>query len=132
MPLKIELHPKHAFVEASFSGKLTADELSAAIHELLRFALAHDVFHLLADCTRLEGGHSLFDLYGMIGVLLESGHAHKIREAIVLPLQPEAIEKVAFWETACLNRGIHVRVFAAHQDAQNWLVHELSKVATGL
>ena len=56
----------------------------------------------------------------------------KIREAIVLPLQPDAIEKVAFWETACINRGIHVRVFSDYRGALNWLVQDLSTVSSGL
>jgi hypothetical protein len=132
MPLTVGLNPDHAFVEARFSGKFNADELSAAIHEIMQFALAHNVFHLLADCTALAGGHSLFDLFGMVDILLESGHAHKIREAIVLPVQPEAVEKVAFWETACINRGIRVRVFADCQDALNWLISETSSVPSGL
>ena len=132
MPWQVGLHPDHTLAEARFSGRLTADELSTAVHEILEFAVAHNVFHFLADCTSLEGGHSLFDLYGMVDVLLESGHAHEIREALVLPVQPDAMEKVAFWETACINRGINVRVFSDYQGAVDWLISEASTESTGL
>jgi hypothetical protein len=50
----------------------------------------------------------------------------------VLPVQPDVIEKVAFWETACINRGILVRIFADCQDALNWLIQEVSTESSGL
>lgn len=125
MPWEVNLHPKYPLIEASFGGVLTPEELSAALGEILNLADSHQVYHVLADCSGLEGGHTPIDLYGMVDVLIASGLAHKVREALVLPMRPEAIERATFWETACVNRGICVRIFSNRHEAMDWLISEL-------
>ncbi|MFZ2449678.1 MAG: hypothetical protein WAW36_04065 [Methylovulum miyakonense] len=40
-----------------------------------------------------------------------------LKEAILLPSLPAPIENVKFWETACYNRGLRVRIFDDRQNA---------------
>jgi hypothetical protein len=127
MPWQIDLHAHHPIVETRYSGFMTPAELSAAVQETIQAAKNNERSLFLGDCTELEGGHSLFDLYGLVDMILASGLAHKVKEAIVLPTLPDAAERVEFWETACLNRGIKVKIFANRQDAIGWLLKDGSK-----
>ncbi len=122
MPWSIILHPNDPFVETRYVGSLSPPELAEAVHETLRTVEAHKRHLVLGDCSKLEGGHSLFDLYGLADAVLASGLAHLIREAIILPALPGAVEDVRFWETTCMNRGIVVRIFTTREEALAWLL----------
>jgi hypothetical protein len=122
MPWKVSVHPDLPIVEALYSGTLTPSELSDAAGEILTLARAHGRTLVLSDCTTLVGGHSITDLYFLVDVVLASGIAHTLREAVILPHLPEVSENIRFWETACHNRGLNVRIFNDHQSALDWLL----------
>lgn len=121
MPWCVNHDAKLPFLETRYSGVLTPAELSAAVQATINMVRTHELYQLLGDCTALEGGHSVFDLYALVDVLLATGLAHRIKEAIVLPTLPMATEKVEFWELACMNRGVQVRIFTDRQSAIAWL-----------
>jgi hypothetical protein len=122
MPWHAGVSPDHPIIETMYAGNLTPDELSDAVMETLSLIRAHDVMLLLADCTTLEGGHSISDLYGLADAVLKTGLAHRIKEAVLLPEIPDTEERVRFWETTCFNRGITVRIFDDRQKALDWLL----------
>ena len=121
MPFQVRLNATPPLVEAVFAGKLTPPELTAAAEGMLDLARKNAVYRVLADCTALEGGHSLFDLYALADFIFASGLSNKIKEAVVLPLAAEAVEAVRFWEITCKNRGILVKVCEDRQSAIDWL-----------
>lgn len=114
-------HADEGFIETFFGGELTPGELKAAIEENMRLALERACFVFLADCSGLRGGHSVFDLYGMLEFLLTLGLPPDFKEALLMPAEGLA-EGVEFWETACLNRGINARVFDDRSKALAWLM----------
>lgn len=122
MPWRVIVCPDHPIVETSYSGLLTPSELTSAVHETLAAAEQEGVNRLLADCTTLEGGHSVVDLYTLAKEVAERGIMWTIREAVLLPRRPDAGEKVRFWETTCINRGFTVRLFDDRQAALDWLL----------
>ena len=67
------------------------------------------------------GGHSVVALYGLIGVFQSVGIDWRFREAVLMPSLDAAAEEVAFYETACRNRGFNVRVFRERGEALAWL-----------
>lgn len=122
MPWHINVHSDLPIIETCYEGILSPSELAEAVEQTLAIARAREEQFLLADCTTLIGGHSLFDLYALVDVLLASGIAQTLKEAILFSEMTEAAEKVKFWETTCLNRGIQVRIFTDRQSALEWLM----------
>lgn len=104
-----------------YSGVIAPPDLQQAAAATLNLAREHGTRRLLGDCTTLEGGHSIVDLYGL-GQLLESmPSAAGAHEALVMPQLSAAARDVQFWETTCRNRGIDVRVFKTMAEARDWL-----------
>lgn len=122
MPWAIHLHPELPIIEASYSGRLSADELTDSVRQFGVLARESSRRLLLSDCTTLEGGHSILDLYGLADTVLAGGENHLLsKEALILPSLPDSAEKVSFWETVCYNRGLNVRVFVDRRSALDWL-----------
>jgi len=123
MPWSTSIHPDLPLIEISYSGVITATELSDAFLDTLALANAHNITLILADCTALDsGGHSVFDLYFLAETLAASNMPKTLKEAILLPSLPDSAENVDFWETACYNRGLKVRIFDNYQNAIDWLM----------
>jgi hypothetical protein len=49
------------------------------------------------------------------------GVQDRYREAVITPPDPTLLPDVAFWETTCLNRGVHARAFTDRDEALAWL-----------
>lgn len=123
MPWEFHLHPEHPVIEATYSGLLGPAELSDSVKAFGVLARESGRGLLLSDCTSLEGGHTLLDLYGLADIILSSGESRLLqREALILPELPDSAEKVGFWETVCYNRGLDVRVFKDRGSALEWLL----------
>ena len=119
MPCSVTFDAEASHAEATYFGRLTASELEAAAGEIMALMQASNTMLLLADCTGVVGGHSVFDLYALADWL--KACAPRVREAVVLPTLDLAAENVRFWETTCRNRGLAVRIFNDRQSALDWL-----------
>lgn len=120
MPWNVIAHADLPIVETVYAGTMTGADVGAAAVETLRVATSLGRNRLFADCSALEGGHSIFDLYELSG--LDALRQLQLREAILQPELSSSLEKVRFWETACLNRGVQVRIFADRDEAIRWLL----------
>lgn len=121
MPWTVSFWPERLVVETVYSGVLSPEDLESAIDESLTAAREHRVARFLADCSGLQGGHSILDLYGMATMLEAKGVPPGVREAVILPQLNAPADDVRFWETVCQNRGYAVRVFSRREDALDWL-----------
>ncbi len=123
MPWRSQLLQMHPIIETFYSGLLSKDELFDAFRATVALAQTSGTTRFLADCTHLEGGHSIVHLYTLVDTLMSSGAAlGAFREAVLLPVLPGSAEDVLFWETACLNRGLRVKVFESRPSAIAWLL----------
>ena len=104
-----------------YSGALSPEMLQNAVQETIIYAQQRGTWRLLADCSTLEGGHSIVDLYEISKLLEKAGVASTFYEAIVLPQLNAIASDVHFYETICRNRGFDVRVFKTTEDATAWL-----------
>lgn len=122
MPWTTSYLPDLDVVLTVYAGVIAPADLQKAAATTLNLAREHNTRRLLGDCSTLEGGHSIVDLYGL-GQLLESmPSAAGIHEALVMPQLSAAARDVHFWETTCRNRGIDVRVFRTMEEAREWLL----------
>jgi hypothetical protein len=122
MPWSTSYRSDPAFVLIVYSGVIPPEALVEAATTTLALGRQHGTKRFLADCTALEGGHSIVDLYNLAKLLESVGIPVGTREAIVLPQLAAAADDVQFWETTCRNRGFIVRVFADVAPAMAWLV----------
>lgn len=121
MPWNIVVHDGLGVVETQYSGVIPGAELAAAVTATINTGKREGMRRFLGDCTELAGGHSAVDLYGLAELLQAAGVAAHFKEAILVPQLPSAMEDVRFWETACYNRGLRVRIFEDRQQALDWL-----------
>jgi hypothetical protein len=104
-----------------YSGVVPGESLQAAVEATLALARRHRCWRFLGDLSSLEGGHSVVDLYDLARMAEAARLDGGFREAIVLPALPAATTEARFWETACRNRGLDVRVFPTVAEAKRWL-----------
>lgn len=97
------------------------EELGEAIMVSIQAVKENNSLRLLADCSGLTGGHSLFDLYENAGKIPNMNIKKEFKEAVLLPVSDTAKEKVEFWETVTNNLGFKVKVFDNREKAIKWL-----------
>jgi hypothetical protein len=122
MPFKLTESSHPQIIEIEYTGAVTPDELIAAFEVLAKEAQVRNSYKILADCSHLEGGHSILNLYYLIDLIEKAGIPHTMMEAIIQPQLTATQEEVRFYETACLNRGYNVRIFANREAALEWLI----------
>ncbi len=122
MPWDVSYLPDLNVVMTLYSGTIPAESLREAVRATLALAQDRGSRRFLADCSSLEGGHSILDLYELGKSIEESGVGRDLREAIVLPQLDVAATDVRFWETTCRNRGFDIRVFPTAAEARAWLI----------
>jgi len=112
----------HDLVELVYKGKVTPADLHEALLAAVKLAKENNCILFLADCSEMEGGHSVVDLYGLISLYESVGLQLKMKEALLLPSMKSPKEDVKFYETACLNKGFNVKVFSQKEKALTWLI----------
>lgn len=89
-------------VMTTYAGVIPPDLLAEAVKGTMALGLEKGTSRFLADCTALEGGHSIVDLYFISQLLEDAGISRSFREAIVLPQLQSAAAEVRFWENHLL------------------------------
>jgi hypothetical protein len=122
MPWSVTVLPDHPILVISYSGALTSADFTEAFHASGQKAMEHRVVRFLADCTELGGGYSVFDLFFLVDMIEATGVPPDFREALLLPTTPGQIGNAKFYEDACMNRGILVKLFTDRDEALAWLM----------
>ncbi|MCK6547359.1 hypothetical protein L6R52_16035 [Myxococcota bacterium] len=122
MPWTIHFDAVTRVVELTFVGVVPRDELEVAARAALEQAAEQSTRLILADLTRLEGGHSITDLFFLAEELEASGTT--FREALLLPEAPQTAELAEFWPITAGNRGLDVEAFRSRADAERWLLRD--------
>jgi hypothetical protein len=112
---------EHPLVRLTISGPVDGATLEQAFGGALATCAEHDVWRVLTDLREMSAGHSVVDLFGLVTSMAELGIAAKLREALLPGSDPGTRELAGFFETAAVNRGLRVRVFADEADAVAWL-----------
>lgn len=122
MPWTVTFHADRQFVELSYAGTVPPADLQASIVRTLQVCLENNCGNLLSDCSALEGGHSVVDLYDAATAVTAEHGVERLREALVLPTAISARDAAQFWETAAMNRGLQVQLFTNRDAAMAWLL----------
>jgi hypothetical protein len=113
---------EHPIIEIIYSGTLSSVDLFEAAIGALELGKKLETFNFLADCRNLSGGHTLFDLYDLSDDTANFFKTYPAKEALLLPSTESNIDKVRFWETTCINRGMNVKIFNDRDSAIAWLL----------
>ncbi|GJQ63075.1 MAG: hypothetical protein SCALA702_21280 [Melioribacteraceae bacterium] len=120
MSWEIILHDKEKIIEIIYEGNVNEFQLKEALEAGKAYILPDQSIKILADCSGLQSGASISELSLFIGEL-EKLRLPNFREAIILPQLNETKERVEYYEMACLNRGILVKIFKDRENAIRWL-----------
>jgi hypothetical protein len=108
-------------ISAVYEGEVGPAEGPGALAASVELTQRHGCRRLLSDCSGLEIQVTLFDVLSVVDLILTGPTGHMTREAVVLPLDDSVADRVRFYETACRNRGLNVRVFPDRESALAWL-----------
>jgi len=75
----------------------------------------------LADCSKIKGGHDIFDLFNNIALIQKYGVTRSHKEAIYFPQGIFAKSIVKMFVFAARNLGYNVRLFEKRDKAIEWL-----------
>jgi hypothetical protein len=116
------LHEEHV-VETIYSGRLGSEGFTAAVAATGDAAAGHLCTRFLSDCRGLDAvdPQGTLDIWGLAEFLGSLPPGQFEREAIVLPESAAAAADITFYETACRNRGLAVRIFDDRGEALAWL-----------
>ncbi|MBX7059029.1 MAG: STAS/SEC14 domain-containing protein [Leptospirales bacterium] len=121
MPYTVTYLNEWQVVQIAYEGEVSPADLEAALYQAAALAQEHGTEKFLADCSLMEGGHSVTDLFSTVHSLDEAKISHQMKEAIVFDPASTMAQYISFYETAAMNRGYNVRLFSDRSAALAWL-----------
>lgn len=122
MTWKAEYCAGQGLVEVDYDGSVTQGDLQAAFLETGRLLSLNGCLRVLADCSAMNGNPSLLGVLDLVQELAKEGIPAQFREAIIPPPNGPTREDVVFFETACRNRGLNMRIFPTRDAGVRWLL----------
>jgi hypothetical protein len=122
MSSTISYNTEHGIVESVLADDVTKEDLR--LHEVRCMDLAQErnTTLFLTDATRATLKVSVVDLYDLPGLYEKYGLERPVRIAVLEPTSEAGKGLVDFYETVCVNRGWHSKVFTTRQEAVDWLL----------
>ena len=115
-------------IETTFRGPTTAADFRKNTTAALALAKQAGTTRHLIDSSELIFAASLADLFQLPASQYEREQAdRRSRIAILSPRDEKAREATHFYQTACVNRGWTVKLFADRQAAIGWLRGEAGR-----
>ncbi len=110
-------------VELAYQGAVDARELQEAFVATQQALARHSSLLLLANCLGMTTGPSVTEVFELAETLIRNGVPPGFKEAIILPLSGEARANAVFFETACLNRGLNIKILPTREEGLRWLAN---------
>ena len=123
MSWNIALMKEEGYVQISYAGIVTSQDLAEGAQSVLKLGVEHNFTRCLTDCKQIEVPPDVRSMYENLIYFFDKIELNKAyKEAMVLPVNKKAAEYVLFYEVACTNRGYTVKTFESEQDALAWLL----------
>jgi len=122
MSWNITLMKEKRYVQISYAGIVTAQDLAEGARAVLELGIEHNFTRCLTDCMQIEVPPDVRSMYENLIYFFDKVELNKsYREAMILPVNKKAAEYVLFYEVACSNRGYTVKTFETDKEAIAWL-----------
>jgi len=108
-------------VVATFSGSRTPEALLEIAAATVRHCQEHAMSLVLLDLRPSSGGLDTIETYEMAGHSLPRHDGARQLARLAILDRPENLERIRFFETVAVNRGLAVRSFGDEDDALRWL-----------
>lgn len=108
-------------VEMVLTRTTTPEELDAAMTRAGTLGAEMLTNRYLVDCREVASAGTAFDILAVAELLASVPPGVIEREAVLLPRDAAAAKDFEFFETACRNRGLDVRVFHDRDEALAWV-----------
>lgn len=113
-------------VDSAFTGPTTAADLRTGTTAAIALAKQASITRYLVDTSELIFAAGLVDLYSLPASQYEREQVdRRSRVALIPPTDEKSREAMHFYQTACVNRGWTVTMFADRQAAIAWLRGEI-------
>ena len=106
MPFNVRYVEEAGVVEMVLRGAVTPEDVDAAMTEAGTVGAENLSNRFLVDSREMPAGGSAFDVLALAELLSDDA---------------AAADQMEFFETACRNRGLDVRVFRDRDEALGWL-----------
>jgi hypothetical protein len=123
-----KLNAELGIVDSAYAGLTTAADFRKGTTAAIALAKQAGTTRHLVDTSELVFAASLIDLYLLPASQFEREQAdRRSRVALIPPADEKAREAIHFYQTACVNRGWTVKLFADRQAAIGWLRGEAGR-----
>lgn len=126
MSYELEIVEKSGYVVAVLKGVRTPETLLAAAARTTTFCSERQISHLLIDLKGMTGRLDTLETFDIAGHELPRQKAvRRVLRSVILD-HPENVERLRFFETVAINRGLNVKVFSDEDQAVEWLLADVN------
>lgn len=109
-------------VRITLAGETTGEDLRHATSEAILKGRSHGTCAFLVNACEIRLHASAFALVALPDQQYPAeGADRRSRVAVIMPTAAREQEEIRFYETACLNRGWHVRCCSSADEGYAWL-----------
>ena len=121
MTLSVRYLEQDGVIETVHAGGVTRRELEEALEKTGAEAARHGCRRILVDLSDQGPAAGPVDIVDAATLLAALPPGTIERQALLLPPRERGASDVEFFETACRNRSLNVRVFSDRDEALGWL-----------
>jgi hypothetical protein len=121
MDFQVRVEARDGYVEATLTGVRTPATLMAAAEQVTGFCNELKIFKILIDVRQMRGKLDTLETFEIAGHRMPQRPGTRlITKSAILDLPPN-MDRIRFFETVAVNRGLNVRVFDDEAAAVEWL-----------
>ncbi|MEE4272277.1 MAG: hypothetical protein V2I67_11415 [Thermoanaerobaculales bacterium] len=121
MSCTLDLKNLERHVVATFSGTRTPEALLEVATATIGHCREHEMSLVLLDLRPSSGGLDTIETYEIAGHSLPRQDGARQLARLAILDRPENLERIRFFETVAVNRGLAVRSFGDEEHALRWL-----------
>jgi hypothetical protein len=122
MENKLDIIENNGYATAKLTGVRRPESLLEAASKTTAFCKERGISHLLIDIRGMSGELDTLETYDVAGQELPNQpNARRLIRSVILD-HPENLERIRFFETVAVNRGLMVKVFDDEDAAVRWLL----------
>ncbi len=120
MPVNVKIINPKDFVKLTATGTIDFTASLEAINNIISLIKTPGEYEVLIDTRHAAVTLTIMELYELGAAIASHPALHSTKIALLAPMTET--EKVHFFETAALNRGVNISAFTDFEAAINWLV----------
>ena len=122
MELQVKVEARDGYVEATLTGVRTPATLMAAAERVTEACNKLKIFKVLIDVRKMRGRLDTLETFDVAGHRIpQRPETRLITKSAIVDLPPN-MDRIRFFETVAVNRGLNVRVFDDEAAAVGWLL----------